>query len=342
MQSEPQESKEAVEVSVRAALDERRALWPAPLQKQIDALYSQLAKHAAVEQFLRNMTSYRRGRHIEAYPLERLSRAQLRRLVCFSIGRALTCLQVTKDRHWAREVFCYADGLENVQLGKEIARSDHVALFHGRFERSGRRCVVKMYYNRRPSRLRTTAFENEVYDKLGGPAPCISTAYHCWGTPVLVLEPLRDLRYGHEDIYKIGTDVLQQLFKLHTFTVHSDLKPRNIMRRGRDYVLIDFGGCAVERYKHGWRRRTWTRDYASQKRGHSIVIGPKQDFLELAWTLNALQYRKDRDRLPWLRTHFQGRLRRFVQYVQALPDDAAQVTEHHQRALLRILQRGRE
>lgn len=138
----------------------------------------------------------------------------------------------------------------------------------------------------------TVEYETSIYrglKKKGCPLPYFSPSYRFWNDPVLVLEMMEEI--GKDDDYReMGCQVLCQLEHLHTFGVHNDIKPGNIMKRGEKYFLIDYGGVASERLEYGYRRWTWSGTWTSQKiHVKDQVTTHKNDLIELGYTLNALR-----------------------------------------------------
>lgn len=195
-------------------------------------------------------------------------------------------------------------------LEKPFSRGQHVRLLR-MIEKP---LVVKWYR----SGDRTSAYEISVYEKLkslGCPLPYFSGDYLFWEEPVLVMEELSPLG-KKEDIYKLGRQVLIQLSYLHTFGVHCDIKPDNILKQEKEgekttYFLIDFGGVAQEKLKWGYKRWIWSKHWTSQKpHTRKQIASHKHDFKELAYTMNALKnpgvdHRED----------FSGRLKKFMERV---------------------------
>jgi serine/threonine protein kinase len=118
-----------------------------------------------------------------------------------------------------------------------------------------------------------------------------NTEYMFWDEPILCMEKLTKLD-GSEDEIVIGRQILKILKKIHNFGVHSDIKPDNVMKKNNDFFLIDFGGFSMTKLKHGYHRKCWSNNWASQKRQHGQVTTYKNDLIELTYTLNAIYLSK--------------------------------------------------
>ena len=169
------------------------------------------------------------------------------------------------------------------------------------------------------------SFEMALYKRLkllGCPLPYFSCSYRFWKDKVLLMEELEPLS-EKDDPYQIGICVLEQLSYLHTFAVHNDIKPNNIMKKGRKYYLIDFGGVALKKLAHGYKRWNWSEKWTSQKMYVKKQITTyKNDLIELGYTLNHLSNTSLKD--P--RSGFQGKIAQYMEEVRKLeaeiqPDD---------------------
>jgi serine/threonine protein kinase len=193
--------------------------------------------------------------------------------------------------------------------------------------------VVKWYR----SGDRTSQYEINVYKKLkslGCPLPYFSGKYSFWNEPVLVMERLERLD-KKEDINKLGRQVLIQLSYLHTFGVHCDIKPDNILKRVNDdkvsYFLIDYGGVAMEKLNWGYKRWIWSKHWTSQTPHIKKQIAScKHDFKELGFTLNALKN-------PGVnhREEFTGKIKKYMNRVEKV--DKRKVDQKDYEDLIKIL-----
>lgn len=192
-----------------------------------------------------------------------------------------------------------------------------------------------------------TSYEVGIYKRLreiGCPIPWISSRFFIWKSPVLIMEQMESLD-KHDNEYEMAAQVLEQLQYLHTFGIHNDLKPGNIMRVSNTrpdmksdasktkvsqskekvksdkpaYKIIDHGGDTTERLKHGYLRRVWSPRYCCQpKRGKNQVTTPKHDFIELGYTMKAIQNMRTGDKE--IRGGFSGRLHDFMQRVKKVDE----------------------
>ena len=185
---------------------------------------------------------------------------------------------------------CYSDvDDDKVKLTRIIKKKRHAVIVEGTY--NARRVVVKYY--EKDDKGFDTNFEINIYKKLhklGSKLPWYSDKFMILNKRVLVIEKLEKLDKT-DNINKIGTSIVAQLSYLHTFAMHNDIKPDNIMKKTidgkREYFLIDYGGVSIEKFCCGYRRRIWTEDWTCQKKGeHDQLTYPKHDFTELAITLN--------------------------------------------------------
>lgn len=171
--------------------------------------------------------------------------------------------------------------------------------------------VVKWFRNQDMD----VTFEMGLYTRLkllGCPLPYFSCSYRFWKDKVLLMEELQSLD-EEDNPYQIGICVLEQLSYLHTFAVHSDIKPNNIMRKSKKYYLIDFGGVALERLEYGYKRWNWSEKWTSQKMYvKNQVTTYKNDLIELGYTLNHLEGKED------ARTGFTEKLAEYMNEVRKL------------------------
>jgi hypothetical protein len=165
--------------------------------------------------------------------------------------------------------------------------SKHAVVLEGIYE--GNPIIVKHY---EPDDIDIT-YEIDIYNKLrniGCKIPIFNDQFMVLDKRVLALEKLEKLD-KNDNIYKIGMHVVSQLSYLHTFAIHNDIKPDNIMKKIIDekpyYYLIDYGGVATSKLCCGYKRRIWSPKWTCQERGmHNQVTHPKHDFIELGYTLN--------------------------------------------------------
>ena len=135
------------------------------------------------------------------------------------------------------------------------------------------------------------------------------------------MEKLQKLN-SSDDPYMVGAHVIRQLQFLHTFGVHCDIKPGNIMKKGSLYYLIDYGGVAKEKMGGGYRRWIWTPKWTSQ-RSHQKqqVCTAYNDFVELGFTMRHIQiWKKEEETCDVnkreIRTAFGGRLADYMRQVE--------------------------
>jgi serine/threonine protein kinase len=189
---------------------------------------------------------------------------------------------------------------------------------------------------------RTVEEEYLNYEKLKSlncPLPFFSVKYRLWNEPLLLLEYLEPLGED-EDYLALGRDVLEQLEYLHKFGVHNDIKVNNIMKRKepKRYFLIDLGGVAKTKFKHGYLRWTWSENWTCQKiHQRDQVTTPKHDFIELGYCMNALYNLAVNKRHGDIRKNFTGKLKEYITYVRSIREDSISKKDYIQ--LKRILTR---
>jgi serine/threonine protein kinase len=263
---------------------------------------------------------------------------------CLGI-KSIPILKLLENRKLYKYLFCYNTKEEsphgNFYMIDQITSGDHVCLLSGWISFVDVKVpIVCKYYK---SIKRTIEHEVSCYRKLramGCEIPWMSSSYKLLGESVLLVERLHTI--DSTDIPEnIGIDVLKQLQHLHTFGVHCDLKPGNIMVRRRDYecyvddpktcckyVIIDHGGTAIEKLENGYRRFTWNPKFTSQEKGiKNQIATPINDFIELGYTMCFLDNNKNNTMKKFdHRKDFNGKIKKYMDIVLALdhkniPDD---------------------
>lgn len=224
------------------------------------------------------------------------------------------------NREWFDVMCCYREDKpkSNIKLTKVIKSGRHVNIIEGSLKNL--QVIIKWY----ESSKRNTQYEIDIYERLkelGCNLPWFSGKFKYWGHTVLVLEKLIPLTQ-YDDECKIGAHVIDQLRYLHTFGIHCDMKPGNIMKRTRtgkpEYLLIDYGGVALDRLSYGYRRWIWTPRWTSQKQHESNQITTaKHDFIELGYTMKTIQnWRERKDHSDGeFKKGFTGRLDKYMKRV---------------------------
>ncbi|QKF94159.1 protein kinase [Fadolivirus algeromassiliense] len=217
-------------------------------------------------------------------------------LLNYSVLKKITTKHILEYNYDKLE--CYSDDNKKITLTKLIKpdkrghpsrTSKHAVVLGGML--NDKEVVVK-YYEADDEKI-DISFEIGIYNKLlnmGCKVPWFNDQFMVLNKRVLVIEKLDKLD-KNDDIYKIGMSVISQLSYLHTFAIHNDIKPDNIMKKTVDgkthYYLIDYGGVATSKLCCGYKRRIWSPRWTCQERGaHNQVTNPKHDFIELAYTLN--------------------------------------------------------
>lgn len=277
---------------------------------QLDRIYPHYSQKKEIRQFLSKISSFK------------LTDDQRKKITAYLIYRQLTPLDVTTDNMMGL-MYAYSTNHHDPPL---ILQSRITEKQEGRvalFNTTNRTpLVIKLYYNE--YRRKSTSYENESYKLLGFPEPCVSINYRIWDCPVLVMEKLERIA-KNDNPYEVARQVLSQLKKVHKIGVHCDIKPLNIMRKGEKYLLIDFGGFTYKKKADGYYRFTWSDKWTSQPRESTgcRVTYPKNDLLELAFTVRTLEMNRDGEvysrTKDSYRTGFVGKLLNYVEFVKALP-----------------------
>ena len=220
------------------------------------------------------------------------------------------------NKKYFQHVYAYDDKGHVVTFDKIMTTGRHVVLLLGRLP-NGIQVVVKWYQ----SHKRDTQYEIDIYKKLRGigtPMPWFSSSYKFWNAPVLVMEKLEAIDASDNE-YEVGKQVLEQLPYLHSFGVHNDLKPGNILARhnpdgSKIYFVIDYGGVATERLGKMYKRWIWSPKWTSQ-----ISHKPNQqtssfyDAVELGYTMKSIANFRTGEKE--IREGFRGTLAKYMNRV---------------------------
>ena len=104
------------------------------------------------------------------------------------------------------------------------------------------------------------------------------------------------------------------------------------------YKLIDFGGCPRIKLGHGWKRRTWSKNWTTEREGD--IVTPKHDLLELGWALVAIKWSRvnGRDKYPTPDNRIPtGRLSKYIDYCQSINEKKTDDYTVHYEELIKIL-----
>ena len=239
------------------------------------------------------------------------------------------------DDKWFPHVHCYDERDHKITFEKTLTIGSHVFVLMGKLNDT-LPVVIKWYQSHR----RDTSYEVGIYTKLRHAKlnmPWFSSTYRFWNSPVLVMERLHPLG-PEDDEFKVGIEVLKQLVTVHTIGIHNDIKPGNVMKRVKNgqpiYFIIDYGGIATEKYKHGYRRWIWSPKWACQRpHAKNQVTTPKHDFIELGYTMKTMQNWRTKD--TRIRGGFTGKLARYMDRVALIDEMNIQSTDYDD--LIKIL-----
>ncbi len=148
------------------------------------------------------------------------------------------------------------------------------------------------------------------------------------------MEKLFDINIKKDNLFAIGISLLNQLKFLHKFGVHSDIKPMNVMKNGKnEYFLIDYGGTATQKLGHGYKRHTWNSQFTSQVPFYNDQIAThKNDLLELGYTMNFWAFGpKNKD----VKTKFKGKIGKYMEKVNKISEN--EIGEADYQDLVNIL-----
>lgn len=236
-------------------------------------------------------------------------------------------------------IICYSEDGPIIPITKILKSNHHSCLIEGKM--SDLPVVIKWYQSSRRDCIYEINIYRRLYD-MSCDLPWFSDKFKFWECPVIVMEKLYPLTQ-HDDEYKIGISVLRQLQKLHTFSIHCDIKPLNIMKKingtSTTYLLIDYGGATTERLGHGYRRWLWSPKWTSQEsHKKNQIVTAKNDFMELGFTMRAMQNWREHNNNKNdgdFHSGYQGRLKKYMTYVKNI--DSHNILERDYEQLINIL-----
>lgn len=322
---------------------EQYELLPGNLKSQLDNIYRSFIDNEKVQKRYRQYIKKNSG----------LKKKDQRKYFKMSILETMSTMEILQPK-WYPFISCYSEHENShhgsIQLLKLIKTGKHACVIEGLLEYTlgksakvmHKPVIIKWYQ----SAKRNITYECDAYKKLeelGCPVPWFSTCYQAWNSPVLVMEKLANLS-PNDDECIMGIHVIDQLRYLHTFAVHCDIKPQNIMKRktenGNEYLLIDFGGISRDRLGDGYRRWVWSERWASQE-SHvkDQQVTCKADFIELAYTMQAVaNWKKTHTRNDGqYKTVFNSKIKKYLDYVNTQIEDGIRIKDKHYDNLIRIL-----
>jgi len=286
----------------------------------------------------------------EELPIEKLRKYQACNMI-----KDIPLLKLLKNNRIVPLLKGYNTGSHNDKhkdfiLKSKVAHGDHVCVYSGELtvinslNQEKKLPIICKYYE---SGNKKITFELECYSKLremGMNIPWFTTSYKLLGEPVLIMEKLDPINLSKGDNpYKMGQEVLQQLKYINRLGVHNDLKPGNIMvRRGNHevfttkdsfkYVVIDYGGMALDKLEYGYKKHTRTPKFTSQKKtGKTQITTGLNDMIELGYVMNFLINQEetsssdgivtvnDVEPTPFdYRKDFSGRLKKYMKILKSV------------------------
>lgn len=302
---------------------------PEPLKEQLKIIESYLIENPRIKDIY-----YKSLSKLKSQNDEKQIKQILLHLICL---KELSPLKIFES-YPINLLFCYSNNGNIIKLMDILKRYKRSIIISGKLNNIP--VVVKWYQ----SFKRDIQYEMDIYQKLsklGCKLPWFSNEYKFWNNPILVLERLKPLDM-YDDEYKIGRSVIKQLLYLHTFGVHCDIKPQNIMKTltQTKYLLIDYGGVAMEQLGCGYRRWLWSRKWTSQQSHEkNQIVTPINDFIELGYTMKAIQdWRKDKSKkinTYKCKSGFTGRLAIYFRKIHTL--DHHKLTNSDYYDLINIL-----
>jgi hypothetical protein len=320
-------------------VDQYKSL-PKHLKLQLKKLESKFQSQPDVKREIERLLSKQK--------LHKLSKDKRKDLTTYAtriaILEKIKPIKIMNDKYLSN-IYAYTNtGTETIDFTKIIAKGDHVRVIEGIVRPENIPVVVKFY----ESRKRDITYEMDIYMRMkntGINMPYFSVQFKIWNQPVLVMEKLQELN-GNIDEYEMGRQVIPQIKALHTFGIHNDIKPGNIMRRnGNTFLVIDYGGVAIEKLNHGYRRWIYSPIYCSQAPHQpNTVTTAKNDFIELCYTMKEIQNirngvkahaRFGENKPDAIRSGFTGKLKLFLDRAHAVDD--RNITDNDYESLLQIL-----
>jgi serine/threonine protein kinase len=221
--------------------------------------------------------------------------------------------------HFISLLICYSDDNAIIPLIKILKANRHSSIFESKLKDLP---IVVKYYQ---SSKRDCTYELGIYDKLkemDSDLPWYTDKFKFWENPVIVMERLYPIT-KYDDEYKLGISVISQLKYLHKFAIHCDIKPQNVMKRINGttchYLLIDYGGATTDKLGHGYRRWLWSPKWTSQPSHKSNqIVTEKNDFLELGFTMKAIQNWHTQKDDGECQSGFTGRLKKYMDRVKRI------------------------
>lgn len=246
------------------------------------------------------------------------------------------------EKQWFKYVYCYDNSGHKIYPKKIISVNKHTYVLIGQGQKKYNQDFIIKWYQ---SGKRNILIEIEMYQRLQNldcPVPYFASKFYFWDEPVLIMEKLNQLD-KNDDEYTVAISILEQLEYLHTFGVHNDIKPQNIMKRLTGdhpiYFLIDHGGLTTEKLKYGFRRRIWSAKFTSQKpHGSNQLTTAKNDLLELGYTMKYLQI-KNKPHLNIsqdIKSDFKGKLKNYMKRISKINKE--QINKNDYSDLIDILQ----
>jgi len=234
-----------------------------------------------------------------------------------------------------KKIICHSQNIDLIKITSFHIAKKNIFILNGTLFKSGNKkfdIIVKMNKNKG-----YVEREIEIYNFLRSnnvPLLWFSTSFKLIKENILVMEKLYSVVESGAEPKDIAIDIIDQLSHIHKFGIHSDIKPDNIMGRkhenkvfvkssGNDYnyLLIDFGGMSMTKHEDGYLRICHTGKFTSQKPINNILSYPKNDLIELGYTLSYLYWKKSgvNEKFMNFKTNFPPYIQHYMDFCIDLP-----------------------
>jgi len=140
--------------------------------------------------------------------------------------------------------------------------------------------------------LTSMAFDKwDMIANTGAEIPKILKNFYILDFPVVVMESLDPLDASDYN-QKLVQSIISYIEKIIPVGVNNNIKPSNVMKKIKDdqihYFVVDAEKMAIEEKDYGFKRFSWTPEWASQVIDSQTITTVKNDLLEFGYTLNFL------------------------------------------------------
>jgi hypothetical protein len=140
--------------------------------------------------------------------------------------------------------------------------------------------------------LTSMAFDKwDMIANTGAEIPKILKNFYILDFPVVVMESLEPLDASDYN-QKLVLSIISYIEKIISVGVNNNIKPSNIMKKTKEdqiqYFVVDAEKMAIEEKDYGFKRFSWTPEWASQVIDSQTITTVKNDLLEFGYTLHFL------------------------------------------------------